>query len=175
MTTRSRLLLLVGGVFLAMSTLAGEDAGPGPGSPIRGHGLAVPDVGVAPDRVGQGAGGMFVRDIHFRSPGPHLEVTVTVYQDADRDGVGEFYDDPVAQATVSLRLRRDSNGDGTFACGTDECRSFTGTTGWDGEVEFRRESARAGDYEAEVTGLVHESFVWDRDVETADRAYVTLP
>lgn len=121
------------------------------------------------------AGGMYVWEIRFRATESRLTVSVTIQQDADRDGVAEFYDDPLPDAAVDFTLRRDTDGDGAFDCGSDECRSFSGTTGIDGEVEFAWEPARPGGYEAEVTALTHAAFAWDRGIDADTRAYVTVP
>jgi hypothetical protein len=72
----------------------------------------------------------------------HLSVTVTLVDDLD---------DPVAGASVSIRLDHDSGSSWIF----------TGTTGPEGTVTFSLSNAPAGCYTTTVTGVAAGGLTWD--------------
>jgi len=95
-----------------------------------------------------------------------LSVTVDVNQDSDADGVAESGDDPASNAAVTLVLTHDTDGDGIFEPGTDDDSwNFQADTGSEGQVTFTLKFAPAGDYQAEVTGLTHDTLTWNSGLD----------
>lgn len=89
-------------------------------------------------------------------------VTVDVNADSDADGVAEAGDDPTANASSELVLTHDTDGDGLFEPGTDDDSwIFGGNTSGEGKITFTLKFAPDGDYQAEVTGLTHDTLTWD--------------
>ncbi|MCS4538211.1 MAG: S8 family serine peptidase [Thaumarchaeota archaeon] len=104
----------------------------------------------------------------------HLTFTVNVKRDSDASGSLTSSDSPVSKASVKARLIRDSNGDGNFDCSSgDECWEFSGETNDSGNRWFRLLNAPSGNYKAEVIGLTHASYTWDKALDKDNPDYFT--
>ncbi len=91
-----------------------------------------------------------------------LLVTVDVNQDSDGGADAESGDNPAGNATTTLRLTHDTNGDGSFdPGGADDFWIGTADTNGEGQITFKLQFAPDGDYQAEVTALAHAAFVWN--------------
>ena len=91
-----------------------------------------------------------------------LSITVDVNQDSDGDAVAENGDDPASNAAVTLVLTHDTDGDGTFEPGSDDDYwTFQADTNSEGQITFTLKFAPAGNYQAEVTDLTHDTLVWN--------------
>ncbi|MFW6110889.1 MAG: hypothetical protein ACOC6H_02515, partial [Thermoproteota archaeon] len=106
--------------------------------------------------VSNEGGGMYVWDVSWKEPGPHLKSTVTILYDSDGDGVAESSDDPVSDATVYYTLTNQDTGDS---------QTYTGTTDSKGQVEFMWKQAPSGGYEGEVTDLTHSTYTWNSNLD----------
>ena len=104
-----------------------------------------------------------------------LFVTVDVNQDSVGVGFAGSDDDAAANAATTLRLTHDTDGDG-FGGSDDTSWIGTATTNELGQVAFKLRLAPDGNYQAEVTGLTHATFVWDStlDADNPDE-YIGVP
>jgi len=125
---------------------------------------------------------IYVWDISFsqKDYGPggsfhDLMTTVTVQRDSDASGTADSTDERVADASVSMTLTYDSDGDGIFECGTDDsCWNFGGTTDSNGQVTFTLKRASTGNYEALVTNITHTTYTYNATLDVDNPDYYNL-
>ncbi|MBI2887920.1 MAG: S8 family serine peptidase [Chloroflexi bacterium] len=114
---------------------------------------------------------MGVFDISWNSSKNNLGFIVNIRRDSDGSGALTSGDSPVEAASVKVILIHDKNGDGVFDCSVDSCWSFSGNTDSKGNRSFKLVGgAPSGNYKAEVTGLAHATFSWNKalDVDNPD-------
>lgn len=96
----------------------------------------------------------------------NLTVTVRIRRDSDGSGGLTSDDVLVAGATVTFVLTLDSNSNGIFDCSAgDGCWTFTGSTNVKGELRAKLIGAPSGRYQAKVTALTHGTYTWSPSLD----------
>ena len=113
-------------------------------------------------------GGMYVWDISWRikiaGRNTFLYHTITVKWDSDGDGIAEEADEFVSDATVFSLFTQN---------GTTNSWEFSGVTDTNGQVEFGAK-VTAGDFKAEVTGIVHSIYSYTPELDVDNPDYYTI-
>jgi subtilisin len=115
---------------------------------------------------------MYVWDISFtekeygnlKDPKHDLTVTVTINHDSDTDGTAEASDDPVSNAVVYIKITNDS---GSTWKGSGETNS-------NGQVSFLLKNVPTGTYEAYVTDVTHDVYIYHSTLDDGNPNYHTI-
>jgi hypothetical protein len=86
----------------------------------------------------------------------NLHVTVIIRCDSSGNNALGVDDEPVSEASVTLRLTHDSNNDGI----PENSWTFEGKTDSSGNFRAKVPRAPSGEYQAEITALFHDIHFW---------------